>query len=35
MRTDEVIVEVEKFMNAQQEAEEMGKQEFSCPLCGG
>ena len=28
---DEII----SFMQAQQEAEEAGKHEFTCPICGG
>ena len=33
--TKEVITDIFTFFKAQHEAEENGKQEFVCPLCGG
>lgn len=30
----QTIEELIKFMKAQQEAEERGEQEFTCPICG-
>ena len=32
---EEIIVEFCKFAAAQRKAEQAGKQEFECPLCGG
>ena len=31
---DELIQNLTAFMKAQQQAEERGQQEFTCPLCG-
>ena len=30
----DIIDEIVAFLKARQEAEEQGKQEFTCPLCG-
>jgi predicted RNA-binding Zn-ribbon protein involved in translation (DUF1610 family) len=35
MDNDEFIDSIVLFMSAQQQAEEEGKKEFVCPLCGG
>ena len=32
---DETMESLFKFLRAEQKAEEEGKQEFTCPLCGG
>ena len=33
--TDEEMDDIFKYLKAQQEAEEQGKEEFTCPICGG
>lgn len=33
--TDEEINDIFQYLKAQQEAEEQGKDEFVCPICGG
>lgn len=35
MNNDEFMDRIVLFMSAQQQAEEEGKKEFVCPLCGG
>ena len=35
MDNDEFMDRIVLFMSAQQQAEEEGKREFECPLCGG
>jgi transcription elongation factor Elf1 len=35
MIDDEFMDSLYKYLKAEQEAEENGKQEFTCPLCGG
>ena len=30
-----MIEKIKAFMNAQSEAEKDGREEFTCPLCGG
>ena len=32
---DKVLDAVQKFYEAQRKAEEIGQEEFTCPLCGG
>lgn len=34
MENDDFIIQLTTFMKAQQEAEEAGETEFTCPLCG-
>ena len=33
--TDEEMDDIFKYLKAQQEAEEQGEEEFTCPICGG
>ena len=35
MAEDEEMEAIFKYLKAEQEAEENGKNEFTCPLCGG
>ena len=35
MNKEFIIREMIKYMQAQQEAEDQGKEEFICPVCGG
>ena len=32
---DEIVESLLKYLKAEQQAEEEGKKEFVCPLCGG
>lgn len=31
----DILEQLKAFMEAQQQAEQEGQQEFTCPLCGG
>ena len=35
MVEDEIMVKIKKYLEALEKAEEEGKQQFDCPLCGG